>query len=81
LSIKPPSHPWFPYEVEQSTNCYSEKDNKFLLVMKLRPSSDPVVEKAQHEPHCPWFLTPVTAPAVTQLTVAGKAETSSGVGV
>jgi len=41
----------------------------------LSPSNEPVAEKAQHEPHCPWFLIGVTAPAVTQLTVAGKAST------
>jgi len=50
------------------------------LNKKLHPSSDPVVENAQHEPHCPWFLTGVTAPAVTQSTDAGKALTSSSVG-
>jgi len=49
--------------------------------MKLRPSNEPVVENAQHEPHCPWFLIPVTAPAVTQLTDAGLALISSAVGV
>jgi len=26
------------------------------------------VEKAQQDPHCPWFLTAWTAPLVTQLT-------------
>jgi hypothetical protein len=81
LSIKPPSHPWFPYEVEQSTNCCSEKLNKFFpLNKKLAPSNEPVVEKAQHEPHCPWFLIGVTAPAVTQLTDVGKALICSSVG-
>jgi hypothetical protein len=25
-------------------------------------------EKAQHEPHCPWFFTPVTFPEVVQST-------------
>jgi len=30
----------------------------------------PVVEKAQHEPHDPWFLTPVTAPEFLQSTDA-----------
>jgi len=50
---QPPSHPWFPYFYEQSTNCCSEKDNKFPFLMKLIPSKVPVVEKAQHEPHCP----------------------------
>jgi len=50
------------------------------LNKKLAPSNEPVVEKAQHDPHCPWFLTGVTAPAVTQLTEAGKALISSVVG-
>jgi hypothetical protein len=50
---QPPSHPWFPNFYEQSTNCYSENDNKLLLLMKFNPSNDPVVENAQHEPHCP----------------------------
>jgi len=45
--------------------------------MKLIPSNDPVVEKAQHEPHWPWFLIGVTAPAVTQSTEAGKASAST----
>jgi len=31
-----------------------------------------VVEKAQHEPHCPWFLTGVTAPLVYQSTDSGR---------
>ena len=30
------------------------------------PSTDPVVEKAQHEPQPPWFFTGVTAPLVRQ---------------
>jgi len=48
---QPPSQPSFPYCPEQSTNCYSEYDYKFPFVMKFNPSNDPVVEKAQHEPH------------------------------
>ena len=27
-----------------------------------------MAEKAQHEPHCPWSLTPTTAPFLIQLT-------------
>jgi len=50
---QPPSQPSFPYCCEQSTNCYSENDNKLLLVMKFNPSKVPVVENDQHEPHCP----------------------------
>lgn len=29
--------------------------------MAFTPSTDPVVEKAQHEPHCCWFFTALTA--------------------
>jgi len=40
--------------------------------MAPRPSSEPVVENAQHDPHCPWFLTGVTTlPEVVQSTEAG----------
>lgn len=34
----------------------------------LKPSSDPVVEKAQQDPQFPWFLTGVTAPCCCQST-------------
>jgi len=37
---------------------------------------EPVVEKDQHEPQCPWFLTGVTAPLVTQLTLSVSLESS-----
>ena len=40
------------------------------LPVALLPDS-PVVLKAQHEPHCSWFLTGVTAPLATQSTLAG----------
>jgi len=40
--------------------------------MKHKHSRDPVAENAQHEPQSPWFLIGVTAPAVTQLTEAGR---------
>ena len=29
-------------------------------------------ENAQHEPHCPWFLIPVTNPFVLQSTVSER---------
>jgi len=32
------------------------------------PSVPATAEKAQQDPHCPWFLTFWTAPLVTQLT-------------
>lgn len=38
--------------------------------MAYDPSMEPVVEKAQHEPHCAWFFTGVTAPLAT-CTVEG----------
>ena len=37
--------------------------------MACAPSTEPVVEKDQHEPHWPWFLTGVTAFLVRQSTV------------
>lgn len=38
--------------------------------MKLAPSMEPVDENAQHDPHCPWSFTLVTAPWSIQLTLA-----------
>ena len=43
---------------------------------KVAPSTEPVVENDQQEPHWPWFLMGVTAPLVTQSTVVGRAEAS-----
>jgi len=40
--------------------------------MKFNPSKTPVVENDQHDPHCPWFLTGVTAPLALQSTEAGN---------
>ena len=40
------------------------------MEMAYDPSMEPVVEKAQHEPHCAWFFTGVTAPLAT-CTVEG----------
>jgi hypothetical protein len=44
-----------------------------LVARKTAPSVEPVVENAQHEPHWPWSLTGVTAPAAFQSTDAGSA--------
>jgi len=64
-----------PYEVEQSTNCCSEKDTSEPELIKFNPSREPVVEKAQHDPHEPWFLIGVTAPLESQLTVSFSSPT------
>ena len=34
--------------------------------MKYEPSKAAVAEKAQHDPHCPWFWIGLTAPLVLQ---------------
>jgi len=39
----------------------------------MAPSNPPTVEKAQHEPQVPWFLTEVTPPLATQSTLVGVA--------
>ena len=48
----------------------SEKEDSLPVDMAYDPSMEPVVEKAQHEPHCAWFFTGVTAPLAT-CTVEG----------
>lgn len=65
--------PWLPSAPEQSTSCCSDSSGSALVLMKLMPSTEPVVEKAQHEPHWPWSLMGVTAPAADQSTDAGGA--------
>ena len=39
-----------------------------------------VAEKAQHDPHCPWFLTGLTAPLVLQSMEVGMLTVSRTVG-
>jgi len=52
--MRPPLHPSLPNPVEQSINYYSENDiSVFDSERKFAPSHDPVVEKDQHDPHCP----------------------------
>jgi len=43
----------------------------------LADSDEATAEKAQQDPHCPWFLTTWTAPLVTQLTEAAATGVSS----
>merc|ERR1719367_1858806 len=66
--MRPPWQPWFPSAAEQSTSCCSESDTSFPVSMATAPSVEPVVEKAQHEPHDAWFFTGVTAFLVRQST-------------
>merc|ERR1712227_291679 len=73
-SIRPPLQALFCFE--QSTSCCSEKDLRVPVERNIDPSTDPVVEKAQHDPHCPWFLTGVTAPLVLQSTSSAKLDSS-----
>jgi len=42
---------------------------------KFKDSKALTAEKAQHDPHCYWFLTGFTAPLVVQSTAAGRAVT------
>jgi hypothetical protein len=63
-------HPWFNHE--QSTRFDSESETRFPVETKWAPSSDPVEENAQHDPHCPWSFTGVTAPLVTQLISSAR---------
>ena len=44
--------------------------------MALSPSNEPAAEKAQQDPHCPWFLTGATALSA-QSTEAGRSVLTS----
>merc|ERR1719253_739619 len=74
--MRPPWHEWSPSAVEQSISCCSDRETSLPFLMKLAPSIEPVVENDQHEPHCPWFLTGVTAPLVLQSIGPAAASTS-----
>ena len=66
LSMRPPLQPWLPEAVAHETRSCSEREVSGLPAICHAPSTEPVVEKAQHEPHWPWFFTGVTAPSVVQ---------------
>merc|ERR1719310_1406886 len=73
LSMRPPWQPWLPDEEAHDTRSCSEKEVSGLPAIWYAPSTDPVVEKAQQEPHWPWFFTGVTAPLATQSTESAVA--------
>ena len=52
----------------QSTSSCGESTGSCPVAMKTADSIDSVAEKAQQEPHPPWFLVGVTAPFVRQST-------------
>merc|ERR1719463_148911 len=72
--MRPPLHP--ESTLSQSTSCCSLRDTSEPVAISQAPSSEPVVENAQHEPHCPWFFTGVTAPLVVQSTEAANSDPS-----
>merc|ERR550539_1414542 len=72
--MEPPLH---PFEVSsQLTSSCSEREVRVPVAMATRDSIHPVVENAQHDPHEPWFFTPVTLPLVTQLTLSATSTTA-----
>lgn len=60
---RPPLHPWLSNAPAQSTSCCSEKV-KFLPLPRIFQWDyiAPTVEKVQHDPQAPWFLTGETIP-------------------
>nr|CAB3457943.1 unnamed protein product [Digitaria exilis] len=63
----------------QSTSCCSLRSRRLPVARKWAPSTAPVVLNAQHDPHAPCVLTPVTAPRSRQSKVSGSRVTSSSV--
>lgn len=55
----------------QQTTCGSP------VRIALMPSTAPMAEKAQQEPHMPWFLTSLTAPSSRQSTAEGRLSAST----
>ena len=43
-----------PSGLEQSMRFFSDSETSFPVLLKCWPSREPVVEKAQQEPHCFW---------------------------
>lgn len=56
-------------DVSQSTSSCSDSEMSLPVLMKLMPSMEPVVENAQHDPHCnptpPSWLSVVTHQTTT----------------
>ena len=74
LDYHPPLHP--AHVITQSTNCCSARERSVPVLIKCSPSMAAVAEKAQHDPHCPWFLTALTAPLDLQSTESVRFESS-----
>ena len=68
--MNPPPQP--PSSLSQSTSSCSERLSSFPFLMNCWPSMLPLTEKAQQEPHMPWFLTSVTAPWSLQSKASGR---------
>ena len=69
----------FPYFLLQSTRFCSERLTSLPVARWCMASRAPVVEKLQHEPHWPWFLTGVTAPCFLQSTLRGRGPELAGI--
>ena len=69
---------WVPYCLLQSRSCCSERLTSSPVARWCIASRAPVVEKAQHEPQAPWFLTGVTAPCSLQSTRSGRETVLAG---
>lgn len=66
----PPLHPLL-FDVSQSTTCSTDKVNNLLDFINHADSTSSIVEKAQHDPHWPWFLIADIAPFDFQSTDDG----------
>merc|ERR1719460_1163440 len=78
--MSPPPQPWSVppcAALSQETRSCSENETSFLVAIWYAPSNEPVVEKAQQEPHWPWFLIGVTAPLADQSTASSPTVGSS----
>merc|ERR1719154_698735 len=71
-----PNNNWLTAAL-RTTVVRSDKDTKLPDFLACWPSNEPVVEKAQQEPHCPWFFTAVTMPLVRQSMVSSRAAATS----
>ena len=61
----------------QSTRFCSESETSLPVCFACCPSIETTVEKAQHEPHEPWFLTGATRFFARQSTASGAAAPES----
>jgi len=75
--MRPPRHPLLPPFLEQSTSYYSAKDSRVEVLIYQAASKAATAEKAQQEPHDPWFLTALTAPLVLQSAEAERLSVES----